>query len=286
MQITDYYGDWAIKNPGVLPGGWAFEFHNDAFPDVDDTIEIMLFLESLSLPLANKKEALDRAIDWVVSMQSKNGGWGAFDKNNLCHWVNRIPFSDHKACLDPPTADITARVIETLTHFGYHLNMESLERALAFVRQEQTPCGAWQGRWGVNYLYGTWCVLQGLAMAGISPREPYMARAIDWLLSVQNRDGGWSESCESYERGYLVPLPHSTASQTAWAILALVACGLATSDACKRGIDFLITTQKTDGSWSEAEHTGTGFPGHFYIRYHGYRHYFPLLALGRYRRHA
>lgn len=283
MQITEYYGDWAIKSPKAKPGGWAFEFQNDTYPDVDDTIEIMQFLNHLPLAPDRKKRSLERGLQWVLAMQSSNGGWGAFDKDNTREWVNRIPFSDHKACLDPPTADITARVMEALVIFGYPMDTPVMRRALAFVKAEQTSFGAWPGRWGVHYLYGTWCVLQGLASAGISPQEPFMQRGIQWLLSVQNADGGWSESCESYDRDAFVPLATSTASQTAWAVLALTTCGLADTEQCRRGVEFLMKTQNAEGGWDEQAFTGTGFPKYFYMRYHGYRHYFPLLALGKYK---
>ncbi len=281
-EVSDYLGDWAIQVPAAKPGGWAFEFENKAFPDVDDTLEVMHFLKRAPLDAAKKRPALERGLQFILSMQSDNGGWASFDRNNTQTWVNRIPFSDHEACLDPPTADLTARAVELLVSFGYTLKMDTVSRAIAFIQSEQTPWGPWPGRWGVSYLYGTWCVLQGLAQAGVSPAEPFMARALAWLQSVQNQDGGWGESCESDDHGLFVPLA-STASQTAWAVMALVASGLAQDPACKRGVDFLLRTQNEDGVWDESAFTGTGFPRHFYIRYHGYRHYFPLLALAEYR---
>jgi squalene-hopene/tetraprenyl-beta-curcumene cyclase len=196
--------------------------------------------------------------------------------------VNHIPFSDHGACLDPPTPDITGRTLEFLALLGFDRASFPVQRALSFIYEEQKACGAWEGRWGVNYLYGTWCVLTGLAAMGEDLQSLPIQKAVEWVLSVQNPDGGWGESCAGYLSDSFTPLPHSVPSQTAWAVMGLVAAGKAHSAAVARGIQFLLDRQNAHGCWDESEYTGTGFPGHFYIRYHGYRHYFPLLALGRY----
>lgn len=304
-QIRDFKGDWAIKNPHGPAGGWAFEFENDYFPDVDDTIQIVSVLEQIDLQEISKREVIDRAYAWFISMQCKNGGWAAFDKENTREWVNRIPFSDHGACLDPPTPDITGRAIGLMAQLGAGLGDPVVQHGLDFIIRSQRnhdtkqlgpgastheardcPYGAWWGRWGVNYLYGTWCVLEGLARLGYRSSSPMIARATRWLKAVQCPDGGWGESCAGYRDDCFVALPHGVPSQTAWALMALIAVGEAKSEEVRRGIDFLLRQQNADGSWSEAEHTGTGFPGHFYLRYHGYRHYFPLLALGSYAKYS
>jgi squalene-hopene/tetraprenyl-beta-curcumene cyclase len=282
-QITNVYGDWAVKNKKGRPGGWSFEFENDFFPDVDDTIQVLSVLFQLDLPREEKTGPFQRGLDWLFSMQSTNGGWGAFDKDNNRELVNKIPFSDHGACLDPPTPDITGRMMELLGLIGYSSEHPSCEKALAFLKRTQEKDGSWPGRWGVNYLYGTWCVLQGLVSLGVSPQDPMIRRAAQWLKGVQNTDGGWSESCESYLKGHHIPLPQSTASQTAWALMGLIAAGEEDSKEFKLGMEFLLSTQNSQGGWNEEAYTGTGFPGHFYIRYHGYRYYFPLLALGKYK---
>ncbi len=302
MEIRHFKGDWVHKNPRGSAGGWSFEFQNDYFPDVDDTIEAVHFLKKVGLPPAEARGPILRGLAWMLSMQSKNGGWAAFDKDNCSRWVNEIPFSDHGACLDPPTPDITGRMIELLSSFGYNKGHPVIRKALAFLKGSQEPDGSWRGRWGVNYIYGTWCVLQGLASLGRSggPRETFGARnevsgdksfpkgqdpisqsAVSWIKSIQNPDGGWGESCASDAARHYVPLGVSTASQTAWAVMGLIAAGEGGSETVGRGIDWLIGSQQEDGGWDEPYYTGTGFPGHFYIRYHGYRYYFPLLALGR-----
>ncbi|QQR80310.1 MAG: squalene--hopene cyclase [Deltaproteobacteria bacterium] len=284
QEVTEYRGDWRFKNPKGVASGWGFEFQNDSFPDIDDTIQALQFLIQVDLPTKEKQGTLLRAVSWVLSMQSQNGGWAAFDKDNLSEWVNDIPFSDHGACLDPPTADITGRVIETLSLFGYRKDNPIVRSALAFIYENQERFGAWRGRWGVNFIYGTWCVLQGLAAVGENMKALPAQRALAWLKSVQNEDGGWGESCQSDLDHRYTPLAESTASQTAWAIMGLIAAGEAHSTHVSRGVQWLIDHQNAEGGWDENYFTGTGFPGHFYIRYHGYAQYFPLLALAKYQK--
>jgi len=282
-QITEVKGDWAVKNKHAKPGGWSFEFQNDYFPDVDDTLEVLSLFHKIGYPSVSIKRSFDLGLEWLLSMQCKNGGWAAFDVDNDLHLVNKIPFSDHGACLDPPTPDITGRMLEFLALIGWDRESPIVQRALKFVYQEQLECGAWEGRWGVNYLYGTWCVLQGLAAIGEDLQSPSVQRAIAFLKRAQLHDGGWGESCAGYAEDRFVTLTSSVPSQTAWALMGLIAAGEAESPLVTRGIEFLLRSQNFHGCWDEQEYTGTGFPGHFYIRYHGYRHYFPLLALGKYR---
>ncbi|MBX7148021.1 squalene--hopene cyclase [bacterium] len=283
-QILDCYGDWYQKNKGALPGGWSFEFENDYFPDVDDTFEVLLFLSKIDIPQDKFIKASARALTWIVSMQSSNGGWGAFDKNSTKEILNKIPFSDHEACLDQPSADLTGRALEVFKAFGYTQKYKPVKKAIKFLENTQEQNGSWWARWGVNYLYGTWCALQGLQAIGYDMQSDKVKRAVSWLKSVQNVDGGYSESCDSYVLKRHTPYPHSTASQTAWALMGLIAGGEGKSLEAKRAADYLINSQNVDGTWDEPYHTGTGFPGHFYIRYHGYRHFFPVLALGKYKK--
>ncbi len=282
-QIKNFYGDWAIKNKEGKPGGWSFEFENDFFPDVDDTIEVLLFLKKIPSPSAAMQKAIQQGIDWVISMQSKNGGWGAFDKDNTREWVNKIPFSDHGACLDPPTVDITGRSLELLVQSGFTLNDSVVKKAIRFIESQQEENGSWEGRWGVNYIYGTWCVLQGLKAMGYNMKSERILRSVEWLKSIQNDDGGFGESCNSYIAKRYLSLDASVPSQTAWALMGLIAAGETDSFEAKKAAQFLIESQDSHGNWEERYYTGTGFPGHFYIRYHGYRYYFPLLALAKYR---
>jgi len=226
--------------------------------------------------------ALQRGINWCLGMQSKNGGFASFDKDNTKEWLNAIPFGDLKALVDPPTEDITARILEMMGAFGHGLDHPVAERALAFLRRTQHPAGPWWGRWGVNYLYGTWSVLMALQHIGEDMNRPYVRRAVDWLRACQNPDGGWGEVCESYRHPELMGQGPSTASQTAWALLGLIAGGEIQAPEVKAGIDYLVKTQNAQGRWDEAHFTGTGFPNHFMIRYHLYRDCFPLMALGTY----
>ena len=283
-QITDFKGDWAVKNPKAEPGGWSFEFKNDYFPDVDDTIEIVQVLKRLNLPENEKEKPIRRGISWILSMQNDDGGWGAFDKNQTLTLVNKIPFSDHGACLDPSSPDITGRVVELLAGLGMTINDKPLAKAVKYLAKTNEPFGGWFGRWGVNYIYGTWGVLTGLAEMGFNPLGNEVKRAVNWLKHIQNGDGGFGESPESYKKNTYVPWHESVPTQTAWGLMGLVAGGEADSPEAHSAAQFLLNRINSVGSWDEETYTGTGFPGHFYIRYHGYRHFFPLLALARYRR--
>ncbi|HUK88904.1 MAG TPA: squalene--hopene cyclase, partial [Blastocatellia bacterium] len=276
------YGDWAIKNRRGKPGGWAFEFENDNYPDVDDTAAVVSALHRVNPKQPACDEAIKAGIEWVLSMQSKNGGWGAFDVNNSKDILNRIPYGDLKAMIDPPTADLTGRVLEMLGRTGYKADPSVVSRAIKFLRDCQEPDGCWYGRWGVNYLYGTSLVLGGLKHIGYDMSEPWIKKAADWIRSVQNADGGWGESCETYKKPELKGRGVSTPSQTGWALTGLMDAGDCDSDTVTRGVEYLVIRQNRDGSWPEPEFTGTGFPAHFFINYHLYRNTFPLTALGRY----
>jgi squalene-hopene/tetraprenyl-beta-curcumene cyclase len=285
-QILDY-GDWIIKNKGGTPGGWAFEFDNRFYPDVDDTAVVVMALNRIQMPSEPlKQQAMQRAVDWCATMQCKPGGWGAFDVDNDHEWLNWLPYGDLKAMIDPNTEDVTARVLEMLGESGLTLSQSRLDRALDYLSRTQDPDGSWFGRWGVNYIYGTSGVLSALAL--ISPRQHQRAieRGASWLISCQNRDGGWGETCFSYNDPQYKGKGDSTASQTAWALIGLLAAAQATGDyawgSLDRGVNYLLKTQLPDGRWDEDYFTGTGFPCHFYLKYHYYQHYFPLLALGRY----
>lgn len=283
-QVTDVIGDWGVKNPSTEPGGWSFEFNNKHYPDVDDTIEVLTFLSNIDLPYRLLAKPVERGVNWLLSMQCKNGGFAAFDKDNNLEILNKLPFADHGACLDPATADITGRVVEFLvTTLKYDGKLPVLQRAADFIVTEQEKDGSFWGRWGVNYLYGTWCAVTGLCALGRSSDQFVIEKAVQWLKSVQNRDGGFGESCESYKQEKFVACP-STASQTAWALMTFVAAGEVESSEARKAAEFLISTQTKDGGWDEKHFTGTGFPGHFYIRYHGYRYYFPVMALAKYKK--
>ncbi|MEO0985952.1 MAG: squalene--hopene cyclase [Cyanobacteria bacterium J06639_14] len=296
-QILDY-GDWAVKNPQGKPGGWAFEFENRFYPDVDDTAVVAMALQDLKLPdEALKDAAIARAVRWIATMQCKTGGWAAFDINNDQDWLNAIPYGDLKAMIDPSTADITARVLEMhgrlsrepgLAHrYAQDLTDRRLAQGLNYLIHEQEADGSWFGRWGVNYLYGTSGALSALSFLSPEQHQGAIERGIAWLVSCQNANGGWGETCRSYNDPRLKGQGPSTPSQTAWALLGLLDAAFclnaAAASALKRGIQYLLTTQNPDGTWDETEYTGTGFPQHFYLRYHLYRQHFPLMALGRYR---
>jgi squalene-hopene/tetraprenyl-beta-curcumene cyclase len=278
-------GDWAERAPGLEPGGWAFQFENDLYPDLDDTAKVLMALMRAG---ALEKDAwrpeLSRAINWVIGMQSSDGGWGAFDVDNNYLYLNDIPFADHNALLDPSTSDVTGRCIEMLSMAGFDREFSPLARGIAFLHREQEAFGGWYGRWGVNYIYGTWSALSGLCLAGEKPNSSCIRRAVAWLESVQNPDGGWGETCFSYDDPSLAGRGASTASQTAWALLGLLAAGQVDSLAARRGIRYLVESQNRGGGWDERHFTGTGFPRVFYLRYHGYSQYFPQWALGVYDR--
>ncbi|MDP2599711.1 MAG: prenyltransferase/squalene oxidase repeat-containing protein, partial [Deltaproteobacteria bacterium] len=281
-EVQNPKGDWRFKNPDGPVGGWSFEFLNEYFPDVDDTIEVIAALEAMALPEAEKRPAIQRGLDWILSMQNDDGGWGAFDKNNDLELVNKIPFADHGACLDPSSPDITGRALELFLKMGMDKEAKPIKKAIGYLKKSQEKFGGWFGRWGVNYIYGTWAVLTGLSLLGRNnPLKKQCDKACRWLLSIQNADGGFSESPESYVTKHYLPYPESVSSQTAWGLMGLVAGGYQHSLAVQKGVRFLLDHFE-NGVWEEKYFTGTGFPGHFYIRYHGYRYYFPLLALARY----
>ena len=278
-------GDWRLKAPGVPPGGWAFQFENEYYPDVDDSAVVLMSLRKIRMPDEEAKtRAVARGLNWILALQGSDGGWGAYDKDNNRLIFNKIPFADHGALMDPSTEDLAGRVLEALGYLGFRTDEPAAARAIAFIKAQQQPDGSWHGRWGVNYLYGTWSVLTGLRSIGEDMSQPYIRKAVAWLFSRQNPDGGWGESCFSYDDTRTAGMGKSTASQTAWALLALLHAGEAAHPAVARGIQFLQSTQNADGFWDEAVFTGTGFPRVFYLRYHGYCAFFPIWALALYRR--
>ncbi|WP_405983899.1 squalene--hopene cyclase [Streptomyces sp. NBC_00872] len=275
-------GDWTARRPGLAPGGWAFEFHNDNYPDIDDTAEVILALRRVEHPEPERIDAaIERGARWNLGMQSRNGAWGAFDADNTSPFPNRLPFCDFGEVIDPPSADVTAHVVEMLAYEGKS-HHPGTRRGIEWLLAEQETSGAWFGRWGVNYVYGTGSVVPALTAAGLPPSHPAIRRAVRWLESVQNADGGWGEDLRSYHDTEWAGRGATTASQTAWALLALLAAGERESKAVERGIAYLAETQREDGSWDEPYFTGTGFPWDFSINYHLYRQVFPLTALGRY----
>ncbi len=278
-------GDWTVNNKKGKPGGWYFEFNNEFYPDVDDTAMVALGLAQVEHPNGRYQlESVERALDWVLSMQCKNGGFASFDKDNDRMVFEHIPFADHNAMLDPPTVDITGRVLEMLAAYGYDKNHPAVKKALKFIRDEQEPDGSWFGRWGVNYIYGTMQVLRGLEAMGTDHHEPYVQQAAEWIRMVQNPDGGWGETCGSYDDPNTKGIGPSTPSQTAWAVMGLLAANDTRSDSVAKGVAYLLKTQKKDGAWDEPWYTGTGFPRVFYLMYHMYRQYFPLIALTTYKK--
>jgi squalene-hopene/tetraprenyl-beta-curcumene cyclase len=277
-------GDWSVKRPDLEPSGWAFEYSNEHYPDIDDTAMVLLALQHAKASDPAAQERCERrALTWLTQMQSSDGGWAAFDVDNNWALLNRVPFADHNAMLDPTCPDITGRVLEALCRRGLRVTDQPVDRGAAYLLQTQETNGSWYGRWGVNYVYGTFLALRGLRAAHDRTASRAMFQAGRWLASVQNADGGWGESCASYADGHFVVAP-STPSQTAWGLLGLIAAGQGESDALVRGVKYLIDTQRTDGTWDETLATGTGFPGVFYLRYTLYRSYFPLLALAQARR--
>jgi squalene-hopene/tetraprenyl-beta-curcumene cyclase len=276
-------GDWKIKNPKGEPGGWYFEFNNEFYPDVDDSAMVCLALSRVEHPNGRyQRESVQRATDWILSMQCKDGGWASFDKDNDRMVFQYVPFADHNAMLDPATVDITGRILECLATYGYDQNHPAVKRAIKFIRKAQEPDGSWFGRWGVNYIYGTMQVLRGLEAMAVDGNDPMIQQAAEWVRSVQNADGGWGETVGSYDDPNLRGQGDSTASQTAWAIMGLLAVGDTRSECVASGMAYLLRTQNKDGSWDEAFFTGTGFPRVFYLMYHLYRQYFPLIALTTY----
>ncbi|MEO7027005.1 MAG: squalene--hopene cyclase, partial [Caulobacteraceae bacterium] len=287
LQVLDVAGDWAEQRPGVRPGGWAFQYRNDHYPDLDDTAVVVMAMDRArdrGETAGAFDTPIDRGREWVEGLQSRGGGWAAFDADNTHHYLNNIPFADHGALLDPPTVDVAARCVSMLAQLGESCVGPRMAAALDYLEREQMADGSWFGRWGVNYIYGTWSALCALNAAGHAPDSPMMRRGADWLTSIQNPDGGWGESCESYSLEYRghEPAP-SAASQTAWALLGLMAAGRADDPAVAPGIAWLIQRQDRRGEWPEDAYTGGGFPRVFYLRYHGYAKFFPLWALARYR---
>jgi len=286
-QELNVKGDWAVKRPDVRPGGWAFQYNNAYYPDLDDTAVVVMAMDRVRRGDANGKYdvAIDRGREWIEGMQSRDGGFAAFDADNLEYYLNNIPFSDHGALLDPPTEDVTARCVSMLAQLGQTVqDSPVLAAGVAYLRRTQLAEGSWYGRWGLNYIYGTWSVLCALNAAGIDHRDPAMRKAADWLISIQNSDGGWGEDATSYRLNYKgYERAPTTASQTAWALLGLMAAGQVGHPAVARGVEYLMSTQTEKGLWDEQRYTATGFPRVFYLRYHGYSKFFPLWALARYR---
>ncbi len=287
LQELEIEGDWAERRPDVRPGGWAFQYRNAHYPDLDDTAVVVMALDRARREAGVGRiydEAIGRAVEWTVGLQSRNGGWAAFDADNVDHYLNNIPFADHGALLDPPTADVSARCIGMLGQLGETADAGAMKSAVDYLEGDQAADGSWFGRWGVNYIYGTWSALCGLNAAGFDRTRPSVARAADWLLAIQNADGGWGEDCSSYKLDYRGHEPTSSvASQTAWALLGLMAAGDVDHPAVARGIAYLQATQDDTGFWPQEAYTGGGFPRVFYLRYHGYPKIFPLWALARYR---
>jgi len=275
-------GDWCIKRPDLAPGGWAFEFVNNWYPDIDDSAVVLMALQEGLTDPGQHETALAFGINWCLGMQSKNGGFAAFDADNTKEWLNAIPFADLKALSDPPTEDVTGRVLEMMGVFGFTPEHPAAAQALDFVKAKQYQDGSWWGRWGVNFIYGTWSVLMGLRAIGADMHSPMVQKAMAWLKERQNPEGGWGECCECYHDLVVKGEGCSTASQTAWALMGLMAAGETLAPEVKAGIQYLAKTQKKDGRWEEKYFTGTGFPSHFMIRYHLYRDIFPLMALGLY----
>ncbi|KQQ35700.1 squalene--hopene cyclase [Methylobacterium sp. Leaf125] len=290
LQVLDIRGDWAAGRPNVRPGGWAFQYANPHFPDLDDTAVVVMAMDRASrqhglvADVPDYGASIARAREWVEGLQSSDGGWAAFDADNNHHYLNHIPFSDHGALLDPPTADVTARVVSMLAQLGETRDSsKALDRGVTYLLNDQEEDGSWYGRWGMNFIYGTWSVLCALNAAGVDPASPEIRKAVAWLIRIQNPDGGWGEDASSYKIDPAFEPGYSTASQTAWSLLALMAAGEADDPAVTRGINYLTRTQGADGFWSEERYTATGFPRVFYLRYHGYPKFFPLWAMARYR---
>ncbi len=284
VQLSDEPGDWRVSRPTLAGGGWAFQYANPHYPDVDDTAVVAFAMAQSDLP--GLDESIHRAANWIEGMQSKNGGYGAFDADNTYYYLNEIPFADHGALLDPPTADVSARCAMAMAKAGTDKGLygEALQRTIDYLRSEQEKDGSWFGRWGTNYVYGTWSVLLGLEQTSLPKTDPMYLKAVNYLKSMQRNDGGWGEDNYSYhDESYSGKYEFSTAFQTAWAVLGLMAAGEARSAEVKKGIDFILKTQQADGVWNDPCFTAPGFPRVFYLKYHGYDKFFPLWALARYR---
>ncbi|MBN8973500.1 MAG: squalene--hopene cyclase [Rhizobiales bacterium] len=287
LQVLDVKGDWAAKRPDVRPGGWAFQYANAHYPDLDDTAVVVMAMDR-ARRLDGGKEydaAIARAREWIEGLQSKDGGFAAFDADNLEYYINNIPFADHGAMLDPPTEDVTGRCVSMLAQLGETMETSpAMKRGVDYLIRTQLDEGSWYGRWGLNYIYGTWSVMCALNAAGVDHKSSTMRKAVDWLVKIQNPDGGWGEDGDSYKLDYKgYEAAPSTSSQTAWALLALMAAGEADHPAVHKGVAYLSQAQNEAGEWDETRYTATGFPRVFYLRYHGYRKFFPLWALARYR---
>jgi squalene-hopene/tetraprenyl-beta-curcumene cyclase len=280
-QVLDVEGDWITDRPHLRPGGWAFQYRNDYYPDVDDTAVVAMALHRADPE--RYRHAIERAAEWVIGMQSRNGGWGAFNADNTYYFLQHIPFADHGALLDPPSADVSARCICLLAQMGYDRNHPAMARGLRYLKNEQEEDGSWFGRWGNNYVYGTWSALCAFNAAGEDSDAPYIRRAVEWLKARQRADGGWGEDCASYWQHRRDEVKVSTPSQTSWALLGLMAAGEVDSEAVRRGLEYLLTAPRANGKWHEEYFNAVGFPRVFYLRYHGYSAYFPLWTLARYR---
>jgi squalene-hopene/tetraprenyl-beta-curcumene cyclase len=286
-EVKDFRGDWKYKNPTPITSGWAFEYNNKYYPDVDDTFKVLLALGVIRMPDEEAKhEVMQRAVQWAISFQCKNGGFAAFDKDVTKKWLQDVPFADHNAILDPPCSDITSRALEVFGRMGFNVKERFIQRALRFVRDTQLPDGSWEGRWGVNYIYGTWLVLRGLRAVGEDMNRDWILRGLNWLESCQNADGGWGESPATYDDPKLKGQGESTPSQSAWALMGIIAASDHLRPSIIRGVEYLVRTQNPDGSWTEDHITGTGFPKVFYLKYDMYRNNWPLLALADFQRLA
>jgi len=278
--------DWSKKNPHPIASGWAFEFNNAYYPDTDDTAMVLIALRMIGSrddeDAVRYQQMFQRGLEWLLSFQCRDGGWAAFDRDVTKHWLEDVPFADHNAILDPTCSDLTGRTLELLGYIGYDQHSRRIQRAIQFLKDTQEDDGSWYGRWGVNYIYGTWQVLRGLRAIGVDMKQDWLVRAREWLESCQNEDGGWGETCATYDDPMLKGKGPSTASQTAWAVMGLCAAGAVHNKAVQRGIDYLVRRQNRDGSWTEPETTGTGFPKVFYLKYDMYRNNFPLIALATY----
>jgi squalene-hopene/tetraprenyl-beta-curcumene cyclase len=279
-EVKDFRGDWRHKNPTPITSGWAFEFNNKYYPDVDDTFKVLLALGKIQMPdEVEKKKVMERALAWSISFQCKNGGFAAFDKDVTKQWLQDVPFADHNAILDPPCSDITSRALEVFGRMGVSTKKPFVRRAIRYVRETQLEDGSWEGRWGVNYIYGTWLVLRGMRAIGEDMNQDWIIKGANWLRFCQNPDGGWGESCATYDNPKLKGQGESTPSQTAWALMGIIAASSQMSEIILRGVEYLCRTQNPDGSWTEDHITGTGFPKVFYLKYDMYRNNWPLLAL-------